>query len=223
MAAARNHRISHRKKTRRKRISGDARQAAIVAAAAQLFAERGFNGSTREIATRLGVTQALLYRYFPAKQNLVKAVFASFREDWDKSRAAVLADTARPLADRITDFYAAYIRRHSGFSGVRLFMHAALAGIDLPLRYSPDLDALVLHPVLASLRAEIGRRPPSSPMPRRERDLVLGLHGAIIFVGIRRHIYGAKITNARQIELVGGIIRAWLPGALEYLKLSCDN
>lgn len=205
------------------RLTGAERRAAIVAAASALFAEQGFGGTTREIAARLGVTQALLYRYFESKDALIEAVFAAFRGSWDLCRAQVLAARDRPLADRLSDFYAAYVGRGTETQGVRLFLHAALAGLDLPLRYGPDLDALVLRPVLTALRAELGLPPPPDPLPRAERDLAIGLHGAVVFVGIRRHVYRAGITPERHLDLVDGIIRAHLPGMLDRLKLSCDN
>lgn len=208
---------------RRKRLTGEERRDAIIAAAAALFAEQGLSSSTREIAARLGVTQALLYRYFPSKEALVEAVYDSVRGTWDSSRAAVLHDTTCPLPDRIGDFYEAYLSRNAGYPGVRLFVYAALAGIDLPLRYSPDLDALVLLPVLNALRAALRLHPATLPLPRYQRDIVLGLHGAIVFIGVRRHVYGATMTDERHMELVRGIIRTWLPGALEEVKLSADN
>jgi AcrR family transcriptional regulator len=207
----------------RKRLSGEARRAAIIDAARLLFAERGLDGSTREIASRLGVTQALLYRYFPSKEALVQAVYESVLGTWDASRATVLHDPDRPLAERVGDFYAAYLGRNGDYRGVRLFVWAALAGIDLPLRYSPDLDALVLRPVLTALRAELGLPPAPLPLPRAERDVALGMHGAVVFIGIRRFVYGATMTDERHVELVRGIIRTWLPGALEQVKLSNDN
>lgn len=211
------------KQPRRKRIDGEARRALIVKAAAQLFAERGFSGPTREIAARLGVTQALLYRYFSSKDKLIAAVFDTFRGRWDADRATVLSDRARPLWDRLCEFYFAYVSRNADFSGARLLMRAALDGIDLPLRYRPDLDARVLMPVVNALRAEAGLAAVKLPLRRNERELAMGLHGAVIFVGIRRHIYGVTMSDAQQRTLIRDIIRAYLPGALDRIKLSCDN
>jgi len=208
---------------KRRRLSGPDRRETIIDSAARLFAEQGFAGSTRELAARLGVTQALLYRYFPSKQDLIESVFAAFRGAWDGGKAALLEDRSVPLLDRLMRFYEAYIFRHRDYRAVRLFMHAALAGIDIPLRYGEDLDALVLRPALAALRAEAGLPPPPETMARAERDLMLGTHGAIVFIGIRRWIYGATMTDARHLELVRGIVAAWLPGALETLKLSYDH
>jgi AcrR family transcriptional regulator len=165
----------------------------------------------------------LLYRYFPTKDALIEAVYDSLRGGWDESRSVILDAPDRTLEERIGDFYQAYIFRNDGYPGVRLFVWAALMGIDLPLRYSDDLDALVLRPVLNAIRRAVGRPPVPLPLPRDERDLVLGMHGAVVFIGLRRHVYGATMTDARHMELVRGIIRTWLTGAMEQLKLSIDN
>jgi AcrR family transcriptional regulator len=202
----------------RRRLSGDARREAILTAAGQLFAEEGFGGSTREIAKRLGVTQGLLYRYFPSKDALIDAVFEAFRGLRLPTDIGLLNGRSRPLVERLQDFYVSYISGSGDYPGVRLFMFAALAGIDLPLRYGPDLDRHVLGPVIDALRAERNLPAAPRPLPPRERDLAIGLHGAIVFVGIRRHIYRAGIDDDRHKGLVRGIVTAWLPGALDFYK-----
>jgi AcrR family transcriptional regulator len=50
----------------RTRLPRDTREQLIVKEAVRFFAEFGFGGRTRELARRLGVTQPLLYRYFPS-------------------------------------------------------------------------------------------------------------------------------------------------------------
>jgi AcrR family transcriptional regulator len=60
--------------TRQTRPSADATRGRILAAALDLFSERGFDGaSTREIAARAGVTQPLLNYHFSAKDELWRA------------------------------------------------------------------------------------------------------------------------------------------------------
>ncbi|QBS39807.1 TetR/AcrR family transcriptional regulator [Nocardia sp. CS682] len=60
----------------RKRDSA-ATSAAILTAAQELFAERGYERATvRDIATRAGVNQALLFRYFGNKDELFRAAIA---------------------------------------------------------------------------------------------------------------------------------------------------
>src|ERR687891_1948274 len=58
----------------RRRLPRGEREERIIEAAAALFADVGFEAPTRALAGRLGVTQALLYRYFPSKQHLIERV-----------------------------------------------------------------------------------------------------------------------------------------------------
>src|ERR1700755_1685448 len=53
----------------------------IVAAATEVFAERGLEASTAEIAARAGVGEATLFRRFPTKEDLVTAIVAVQLED----------------------------------------------------------------------------------------------------------------------------------------------
>jgi AcrR family transcriptional regulator len=53
----------------------------IVAAATEVFAERGLEASTAEIAARAGVGEATLFRRFPTKEDLVTAIVAVQMED----------------------------------------------------------------------------------------------------------------------------------------------
>lgn len=71
---------------RTRRPSADQTRERIVAAAADLFAERSFDGaSTREIAARAGVTQPLLNYHYRSKEALwqasVDSLFAQLTRD----------------------------------------------------------------------------------------------------------------------------------------------
>ena len=59
----------------RRRLPRKEREKLIVDEAVKFFAEVGFEGQTRALAQRLGVTQPLLYRYFPDKEALIDRVY----------------------------------------------------------------------------------------------------------------------------------------------------
>jgi AcrR family transcriptional regulator len=57
------------------RLTGEARKEAIVQAVRDVFAEKGFDGTTtRELAKAAGVSEALLYKHFPSKESLYAAM-----------------------------------------------------------------------------------------------------------------------------------------------------
>jgi TetR/AcrR family transcriptional regulator, repressor for neighboring sulfatase len=58
---------------------------AVVAAATDLFAARGIKGvGVREVADAAGVNPGLVYRYCGTKEDLLRAVIASFTSDLDQ-------------------------------------------------------------------------------------------------------------------------------------------
>ena len=61
----------HNNAAPRQRLSPPERERLIVDEAILFFAEVGLAGQTRELAQRLGVTQPLIYRYFPTKHDFI--------------------------------------------------------------------------------------------------------------------------------------------------------
>lgn len=64
----------------------------IVAAATEVFAERGLEASTAEIAARAGVGEATLFRRFPTKDDLIAAIVAVQLEEAADLAASCLAE-----------------------------------------------------------------------------------------------------------------------------------
>jgi AcrR family transcriptional regulator len=57
------------------RLSAEERRQAIAEAVREVFAEKGFDGTTtRELAKAAGVSEALLYKHFPSKESLYAAM-----------------------------------------------------------------------------------------------------------------------------------------------------
>ena len=68
--------VAHRVPSTR-RLRKEDRKAGIIQAAASLFSEKGFNGTkTREIAAQAGVSEALIFKHFPSKDDLYAAILA---------------------------------------------------------------------------------------------------------------------------------------------------
>jgi AcrR family transcriptional regulator len=94
---------------KQKRLPPDHRRREFVAKAAEFFSEQGFGGGTRDLARRLGVTQPLLYRYFPSKDDLIREVYRTvYLKPLDTGWEKLLTDRSRPIRDRLREFYNAY-------------------------------------------------------------------------------------------------------------------
>jgi AcrR family transcriptional regulator len=66
----------------RLRLAACDRRSQILAAALEVFAERGFHGTrTRELAERAGVSEALLFHHFPSKEAVIRAIFELMKLD----------------------------------------------------------------------------------------------------------------------------------------------
>src|SRR3546814_12609856 len=73
---------------------------------------------------------------------------------------------------------------------MRLFVRAGLEGHSLPGRHGARLTTRIFEPVIAALREEAGLPHFSEcGMMSGERELAMTLHGAVVFLGIRQHIY----------------------------------
>jgi AcrR family transcriptional regulator len=108
------------------------RQASIISAAAALFAAKGFNGTTtREIAKTAGISEALVFKYFPTKRALYAAILA------EKVQISQLMDSVEAAAEKRDDVrvftLVASFRIHRGAdpSLLRLLLFSALEGHEL--------------------------------------------------------------------------------------------
>ena len=79
----------------------------LLAAAAQVFAERGFHGaSLDEVATVAGFTKGAVYSNFKNKEDLFLALFRARYEQETEALRATLEGSEVPSEDRLSDFVA---------------------------------------------------------------------------------------------------------------------
>jgi AcrR family transcriptional regulator len=172
----------------RQRLAPADRRRAILAAAVAYFAEVGFGADTRDLAARLGITQALLYRYFPSKDALVEAVFDEiYARRLDPSLRERLRDRGRPLRERLLAFTRDYSMRTFRPEWIRLYTFAGLRGGAFNRRYIARVTEPLLRTICAELRASLGLR---GRARRREIDLAWVWHGGLYYAAIRKHVYG---------------------------------
>jgi AcrR family transcriptional regulator len=140
--------------TPRKRMTSAARREVIESAAAELFAERGYQGSSiDEIARRSGVTPPVLYDHFASKLDLYRCLleghFADLREVWQQH--FIGDDPPEQRVARSFDAWFAYIETHP-FAGRMLFRDTI---------GDPEVDAV---------QRDVAARSRTAIMPLYERE-----------------------------------------------------
>lgn len=119
-------------RTRHTRPTGQERQAALIAAAASLFAARGFNGTTtKAIAKAAGVSEALVFKHFPTKRALYAAILAE-KVTVDQLLEAVEESAKKRDDRRVFTMIASFrIRPGTDSTLLRLLLFSALEGHEL--------------------------------------------------------------------------------------------
>jgi AcrR family transcriptional regulator len=196
------------------RLTGAEREKHIAQEAVRFFAEVGFGGDTRELAKRLGVTQSLLYKYFPSKEALINRVFEEvYLGRWNPFWESVVRDRSIPLEERLTRLYIEYAKAALTRDWVRIFMFSGLRGEDINRRYLDILRERILVPIAIELRHELGL--PSIdeiPLKSNELELVWSINARVFYFGQRQWIFDVPIEDDLD-DLIRMTIEHFMAGA----------
>ncbi len=177
------------------RLSPAEREKRIVEGAITYFAEVGFAGRTRELSRRLGITQPLLYRYFPSKQALAERVYRTvFEGRWNPAWVSLVRDRTQPLRERLIEFYRQYSEATYQPEWIRIYMHAALEGTGLNRRYIGMIERDFLSAMCLELRAHASAEATRAPVSPAEIEFAWNLHGAMFYYAVRHHVYRTAMT-----------------------------
>jgi AcrR family transcriptional regulator len=203
----------------RKRLPRQTRERMIIDEAIKFFAEAGFEGQTRALAERLGVTQPLLYRYFPDKESLVQRVYDEvYLSRWKEEWPALLTDPSLPLRERLIRFFVDFYGTIYDYSGVRIFLFAGLKGLKINKIGLGHLMERVVNPVCNEIRKLAGL--PSveeRPLSMREMEVYWNFHGLYAYRAIRKSVYGADVPGSEE-EAITEAIDDFLSKAPEAFK-----
>ncbi|MBD1202942.1 MAG: TetR/AcrR family transcriptional regulator [Rhodobacteraceae bacterium] len=195
---------------RRRRLPSDERRREFVTRAVEFFAEEGFESSTRGLAKRLGVTQPLLYRYFPSKEDLIHEVYETvYVNRWRPEWAGLIGDRSRPLADRLNEFYNAYTEVIFNREWMRIYLFSGLKGVDINRRYMQLVRQRILEPIVMEARAEAGL--PEAVPRDDEVEFAWVMHGGIFYYGVRDLIYESCVSADKQ-QVIADAVAAFLHG-----------
>lgn len=170
----------------------------LIQAATKLFSQKGFHGTTtKEIAAAAEVTEALIFRYFPTKENLYKTVIEEYVEvsrhpEWHQEiREKIAAKDDEGLFRKIIDIVIQVYRRDSVMQ--RLLVYAALEGY----HQEADKACHFPKPLLQEILAYIEQR--------QEQGFLLGDDASVAFravFGIARSYAVSKyVYKLKELKL----------------------
>jgi AcrR family transcriptional regulator len=180
----------------RRRLSSADRERQIIAGAIAFFARRGFDGQLRDLARDIGVAHALLYHYFPTKQALIERVYSELVEQrWDPAWEAMLDDPGLGAEEKFTRFYAIYITQVCTYEFVRILIFSGLSDHTFEDRFFAMMRERVFPRLIREMRLHCGIASRAKPSAR-ELELLIGLHGGIFYIAMRRWVYGQSVHSA---------------------------
>ena len=200
-----------RVRSKQRRLSPEERRKEFVAKATEFFAEEGFGGGTRDLARRLGVTQPLLYRYFPSKDDLIKEVYRTvYLEPLETGWEKLLGDRSRPLRDRLLEFYHGYTNVIFTRKWLRIYLYSGLKGLDINRWYVGVVREQILTRIVRECRHEMGLPIQGKPTTS-ELELAWVFHSGVFYYGVRKYIYEAPVLEDKE-QMIADALDAFLAG-----------
>jgi len=197
------------------------RRAQILETASDFFAENGLTGQTRRLAEACGVSQRLLYRFFPTKEDLLAEVYrqeilGAFKAGW----FIELQDRSVPVEERFTRFYEDYLETTLTRKWLRLFLYASLSDESM----APDYIASIVTQLLEVLMREAAHEfNVALPEERAAvHEMAWTLHGSISHYAIRRHVYKAS-WQVPEKRVVAMHVRMFLSGFVPMVEAYSED
>ena len=201
----------------RRRLPPAERREEILAKAILLFAEHGFESSTRELARQLGTTQPLLYRYFPSKEALILEVYNRvYLKRWKVEWDLLLCERSQPLDERLRTFYESYTEAIFSREWMRIYLFSGLKGADINRWYIGLLEERVLQRIVKEYRHLAGFQEDETPSSE-ELELAWALHSGIFYAGVREHIFGLPTIEDRR-QMIANTVRVFHLGIQSFYR-----
>lgn len=130
---------------RRRRADAQRNVASLLDAAREVFHSSGVDAPVKEIADRAGVGVGTLYRHFPKRSDLVRAVFQQAVDECAAEGPALAA--AHEPGEALTR----WVQRYTEFLATKRGLASALHSGDPAFEALPDYFLAHLEPTLAAL------------------------------------------------------------------------
>jgi AcrR family transcriptional regulator len=199
------------------RTGSEDRRHQILEAATELFAKQGFEGTTtRQIADKAKVNEAIIFRHFPSKEELYWEVI-KHKCDTENGigRMRELLDTGGGQQEIFAAIAEDFLRRREADPGLsRLLLFSALESHSLSNRFY-QMHIAASHEMLTDyIRQQIaaGKFRCVDPLLAAR-----GFFGLIVYHSLIQDLFGGKKYHSFDVKKVSRIIaEMWLEGMLPF-------
>jgi len=197
-----------------KRISGEERRLELIQCAIQLFAQKGFRGTTtKEIAQAAGVNEALIFRHFATKEDLYAAILDyKAAQTRTETLLSELMEHARKRDDAtvFSEFARKILNHHCSDSCfLHLMLYSALEGHQLARMFRERQ----VRPVHDFLRAYIVERQREGGFRECNPDAaVRAFIGMVSHHAMAKQLFCDNTVNFSDEEAVSSFTRIFLQG-----------
>ncbi len=204
--------VPSEKKSMKRRMPAEGRREQILQGAIEIFAKKGFRGTTtREIAQRLGISEALMFKYFPSKEALYRAIFQKKTEGSEEKffpEEAIQAKDDRQVFRSIASFLLRKNIEDPTF--IRLVLYSGLEGHDF-FRIFMETNVVEKTRVLSGyIRQRIKEKTFKKVPPLLAAQAFIGMVMNYVYF---REIYGMKnLFHFSQKKVVDTFVDSFLDG-----------
>lgn len=125
----------------------------LIAAAREVFRERGADGSLDEIAKRAGVGPGTLYRHFPTREALIDAMMKDWSARIDADSQSVV-DSDLPAREALETWFSRFLENVGIYQGAAAKLMKAMDDESSPIYAKCQVLAKANEKVLAKARAD---------------------------------------------------------------------
>src|SRR6478735_8614551 len=195
------------------RLSAPDRRRQIMRAASGLFARRGYGGTTtREIAERAGINEALLFRHFPSKEKLYWTIIEEqCSARGRKHKIKEILEAGGSDLDVFSAIAREFLTRNARDTELtRLLWFTALESHTLSRRFFRTFVAVYYEALAAYIRRRV------SEGAFRNVDPLLsarGFFGMVVYHFLVQELFGGSKYQKFDPELVASTLAGiWLKG-----------
>lgn len=194
------------------RMKSEQRRAAIVAAAIELFAAKGFRGTTtRELAARVGVTEPVLYQHFRTKRELYSAIIETKAREGLDSNPQFLrhleTDDDRKFLSALAELILGRYQQDPDL--IRLVLFSGLEGHELSELFVQSHVRQFYQMVAGYIRRRIrqGAFRPMNPTVAARSFI-----GMVSYQGLVEAIFRDRIVKVTRKKLIEEMVTTFLQG-----------